>query len=376
MPNPYFTGVDRQHMSGRRSPLRDHHDAVEATFTEFGGWEMPVEFASIRREHTAVRDAAGRFDVSHMGELEIVGPDASALVQRLTTNDVSSLDPGRAQYAGITDADGNLIDDTIVYNLPEDWDEGYMVVPNAGNDQSVLEWFRDHREEWKLDATIENRTEEYALIAIQGPEAVGLVDEQSTSDVTDVGRFGVAVASIAGVECLVSRTGYTGEDGFELLCSAADAATVWRAFECQRCGLGARDTLRIEMGFLLSGQDFDRESDPRTPYEAGIGFVVDLETTFVGRDALAAQRDAGVEERFVGLRLLERGVPRHGYDIVDGEETVGTVTSGTMSPTLGEPIALGYLPAAYVDAGTDLGITIRGESKAATVTEPPFLEGY
>lgn len=363
-------------MPVRTPPLREQHDAAGATFTEFGGWEMPVEFASIRTEHTAVRDSAGRFDVSHMGELEIDGPDAEALLQRLTTNDVTSLDPGRAQYAGITDEDGHLLDDTIVYNLPELWGEGYLVVPNAGHDDSIHQWFHDNREAWNLEASVTNMTEEYALIAVQGPEAVGLVDEQSSADLTDVSRFGVTVATISGVECLVSRTGYTGEDGFELLCSAADAPTVWRAVDCQRCGLGARDTLRLEMGFLLSGQDFDRETNPRTPYEAGIGFVVDLETSFVGRDALAAQQEEGVEEHFVGLRLQERGVPRHEYDIVDGDETVGTVTSGTMSPTLEEPIALGYLPTAYREPGTDLAIVIRGEPKAATVTKPPFLEGY
>jgi aminomethyltransferase len=364
-------------MPVRTPPLREQHADAGATFTEFGGWDMPVEFDSIQTEHAAVRESVGRFDVSHMGELLIEGPDAGALTQRLTTNDVAALERGQAQYAGITNEDGHLIDDTIVYNLPEAWGEGYLIIPNAGNDESVQAWCERHADTWDLEVTVDNRTEEYALFAIQGPDAMGLADGVAESDMGDLGRFRTTVGAIAGTDCLISRTGYTGEDGVEVLCPAEGAAPVWSAFDCQRCGLGARDTLRIEMGFLLSGQDFDVEENPRTPFEAGIGFVVDLDTEFLGRDALAEQSERSVGESFRGLRLLDRGVPRHGHEIVnENNHIVGTVTSGTMSPTLDEPIALGYLPEEYAEVGTTLGVSIRGNRKTATVTEPPFLEGY
>jgi aminomethyltransferase len=365
-------------MALRTPPLRSRHAERGAKFTEFGGWDMPVEFDGIRAEHEAVRSTAGVFDVSHMGEIVVSGPDATALMNRLTTNDVAALDPGEAQYAGITNEAGELLDDTVVYLLP---DGDYLFVPNAGGDEAVFDRWVDGRDEWDLDARVENATTEYAMFALQGPDAVGVADDLSDDDVAAVPRFGIDEAALAGADCLVARTGYTGEDGVEILCSTGDAEAVWAALVgedgagVQPCGLGARDTLRIEAGFLLSGQDFDAESNPRTPFEAGIGFAVDLDTDFVGRDALAAQHEAGVAERLTGLTLLERGVPRHGYDIVDTENrVVGTVTSGTMSPTLGEPVGMGYLPTEYADPGTSLRVVVRGEQKEARVTELPFYQ--
>ena len=361
-------------MDLREPPLRDAHDDAGAQLTDFGGWEMPVEFDSIRTEHAAVRESVGKFDVSHMGEIAVSGPDATALLNRLTTNDVAALDPGEAQYAAITDADGIMLDDTVVYNLPAGADAEYLFVPNAGHDGEMYERWVAHREEWGLDAAVENRTTEYAMIAVQGPDAPDLLGGETDVDLTDMARFDIAAGTVAGVDSLVARTGYTGERGFELLCPWDDAETVWSALECQPCGLGARDTLRIEMGFLLSGQDFHPEENPRTPYEADIGFVVKLDTEFVGRDTLEGISVEGHESELVGLTLVDRGVPRHGYDVTtpDGDH-LGTVTSGTMSPTLGEPIALAYLPVEYAEPDRSVRVVIRGEPKKARTTATPFL---
>ncbi|MFB6155582.1 MAG: glycine cleavage system aminomethyltransferase GcvT [Haloferacaceae archaeon] len=362
-------------MALRKPPLREVHAERGAKFTEFGGWDMPVEFDSIRQEHTAVRGGAGIFDVSHMGEIEVSGPDSTALMQRLTTNDVSALDPGDSQYAMITDEAGVVLDDTVVYRMPDAYEADYMFIPNAGHDAEMHQRWTDHRDEWDLDATVSNATEEYALFAVQGPDAPGLVADAAAGDVVDLPKFSAMVTEIDGVQSFVSRTGYTGEDGYEILCPWDRAEEVWSRFDCQPCGLGARDTLRIEMGFLLSGQDFDPESEPRNPYEAGVGFTVKLDTEFVGRDALERVQAEGVDEKFVGLKLLDRGVPRHGYDVVNDEgHVIGTVTSGTMSPTLEEPIALGYLPVDYTDPGTGVGVVVRGQTKRANVVTPPFLE--
>ncbi|MFB6303244.1 MAG: glycine cleavage system aminomethyltransferase GcvT [Haloferacaceae archaeon] len=366
-------------MALRKPPLRDAHGERGATFTEFGGWEMPVEFDSIRAEHAAVRESAGVFDVSHMGEIEVVGPDAPALMQRLTTNDVTALDPGDSQYAAIVTEDGVMIDDTVVYRRPdEDGHPAYLFVPNAGHDVEAEERWASYRDEWELDAAVRNVTGERAMLAVQGPDAPGLVADAVTdgTPVRDLSRFEATWAAVAGVDCWVARTGYTGEDGFELIAPADAATAVWNAVadDCQPCGLGARDTLRLEMGFLLSGQDFDPEDEPRTPYEAGIGFVVKLGTEFVGRDALEAVDAGGVDERLVGLTLLDRGVPRHGYEVTHDGDAVGHVTSGTMSPTLGDPIALAYLPVGLTDPDTRVGVTVRGESKRAKTVSTPFLE--
>ncbi len=361
-------------MTLRTPPLGRIHAEAGAKSTAFGGWEMPVEFDSIRTEHEAVRDAVGKFDVSHMGEIEVSGPDACVLLNRLTTNDVSELDYGDAQYAAITDENGDIIDDTVVYRLPETSEADYLFIPNAGHDEEMTERWERHRETWGLDATVENVTTDFGMVAVQGPDAVSTLGAVTDGSVAEISRFSVEPRTVAGVDCLVARTGYTGEDGFELLFDAADAETVWSALDCQPCGLGARDTLRLEAGFLLSGQDFDIGENPRTPYEAGIGFVVKLDTEFVGRDVLERQKEEGIDEKLIGFRLNERGIARHGYDIdVDGH-VVGAVTSGTMSPTLDEAIGLGYVPVEHADPGARLDIVVRGDGKRATVVSLPFYE--
>jgi len=361
-------------MTLRRPPLAGVYK--DATLTDFGGWEMPVEFDSIRTEHTVVREAAGKFDVSHMGQVTVSGPDALELTQRLTTTDVAALAPGDAQYSGITDEDGCLLDDIIIYRLPDGAADDYLFIPNAGQDGEMTERWVSHREKWGLTATVTNRTKEYAMVALQGPDAETLLAAETDLELDSLSRFEVASDTVAGSETLVARTGYTGETGFELLCPTGDAETVWSAFDCQPCGLGARDTLRLEMGFLLSGQEFHPTDEPRTPYEADIGRTVDLETDFVGRDPLAVQARDGVDEQLVGLELLDRGVPRHGYDVTDiGGDPLGHVTSGTMSPTLGTPISLAYLPIEYADPDTPVRVVIRGEPKEARTRATPFIDG-
>ncbi len=357
-------------------PLRGIHADRGAKFTEFGGWDMPVEFDSIQTEHRAVREDVGIFDVSHMGQIHVTGPDAATLMQRLTTNDVTRLEVGDAQYAAITDEEGVIIDDTVVYRLPdEDGQPTYLFVPNAGTDEATHERWIGYRNDLELEATVDNQTDEYAMFALQGPDAADLLEDVADDSPTDLGRFEAAYATVAGVECWTARTGYTGEDGFELVVPWAEAEAVWSRLECQPCGLGARDTLRIEAGLLLAGQEFDLESNPRTPYEAGIGFAVDLDTEFVGRDALAEANEAGVEEQLVGFQLIDRGVPRHSYDITNAEgRVVGEVTSGTMSPTLEQPIGLGYVPVEYADPGTTLRVVVRGRSKKARVETTPFID--
>ncbi|RLM57110.1 glycine cleavage system aminomethyltransferase GcvT [Halobellus sp. Atlit-31R] len=364
-------------MAHRKPPLYDVY-AAQATFTEFGGWDMPVEFDSIRTEHAAVRESVGIFDVSHMGEIVVTGPDATALMQRLTSNDVRDLTPGDSQYAMLTDESGTIVDDTIVYQLPDAETTRYLFVPNAGHDEEAYQRWVDHRDDWELDAEIRNETDAWAMLAVQGPDAADLVDAATDADVTPLSWGEATYADVGGVRSWVSRTGYTGEDGFEILCPSEEVDAVWAAFadDATPCGLGARDTLRTEMGYLLSGQDFDPVEDPRNPYEAGVGWTVDLDTDFVGRDALATIEREGVAETFVGLTLRERGIARHGYEIVVDGEVVGHVTSGTMSPTLGEAIALGYVPVEHADPGTDVDVVVRGQEKRAEIVATPFIENH
>ncbi|MDY6764315.1 MAG: glycine cleavage system aminomethyltransferase GcvT [Halobacteria archaeon] len=362
-------------MDLRNTPLTDLHESHGAKFTDFGGWNMPVEFDSIKQEHNAVRDSVGKFDISHMGEIYVEGKDAETLMQRLVTNDVTRLSSGGSQYAMITDENGIIIDDTIVYKLPDRDDSGFLFVPNAGHDAQMYDRWTEHREKWGLEAEVENKTEETAMFAVQGPDSEGLMEEVTGESFEDLSKFKTRYSEINGVECLVSRTGYTGEDGFELVLDWESAERVWGEFDCQPCGLGARDTLRTEMGYLLSGQDFDPEDNPRNPYEAGVSFTVKLDKEFVGRDALEQAYEEGVDEKLVGFRLIDRGIPRHGYDIKDQEgEKIGEVTSGTMSPTLNQPIGLGYVPTGYTEPGTSIRVDIRGQAKKAKVEKLPFIE--
>jgi aminomethyltransferase len=363
-------------MALRQPPLAASHEAGGAKRTEFGGWEMPVEFDSIRVEHEAVRESVGRFDVSHMGQVLVGGPDAGRLTDRLVTNDVGALGAGESCYAAVTDDAGVMFDDTIVYRLPADWPhEGeYLVVPNAGHDAETADRWRRFCDEWGLEATVTNATEQFGMVALQGPDAEDLLAGESDADLAALGRSEAVVAGVAGVDALVARTGYTGEPGFELVVPWDATGSVWDVLACQPCGLGARDTLRLEMGFLLSGQDFHPEENPRNPFEAGIDFAVALDTEFVGRDALAGVDAEGPAERLRGVELIDRGIPRAGYPVTtpDGDP-LGTVTSGTMSPTFERGIGLAYLPAG-LEPGTTVRVEIRDEPKKARTTTTPFID--
>jgi aminomethyltransferase len=356
---------------GRRSPLHDRHESSGARVTEFGGWTMPVRFGSIRAEHAAVRESVGKFDVSHMGEVAVRGPDAATVVDRLQTADATALAPGDARYAAVCDERGVMVDDVVTYRRPDEGGEpSFLVVPNAGHDADVTARAAALCDD-DPTTTVENRTGEWAMVAVQGPDAPGLVADAATGcDPGSLARFEATDCAVAGVDCWLSATGYTGEAGFEVLCPWADAGAVWDALDCRPCGLGARDTLRLEMGYLLSGREFDPETEPRTPFEAGIDFAVDLDRAFVGRDTLVGATDP--DERLAGLRLLERAVPRHGHPVLADGDEVGRVTSGTLSPTLDEPIALAYLPRAHRDPGTTVAVAVRGDAVPARVTDTPF----
>lgn len=361
-------------MSSKRTPLYESHRQAGADFTDFGGWEMPVSFDSIQSEHRAVREAVGLFDVSHMGQLVVDGPEAETLLHRLTPSDVRGLQPGEALYSCFLRSDGVIIDDIVVYDHPSERE--YVVVPNAGHDEDLSERLREHADRWGLDVAVENRTAETGMVAVQGPQAVSRLDEEADKRIGELDPFTVTDTRIDDVECLVARTGYTGEDGVEIIFADEDATAITELFdEVQRCGLGARDTLRLEAGLLLSGQDFHPDEEPHDPIEAGIGFAVDLDDEdFVGRSAVERPMEGEVDERIVGLRLKERAIARHGHRILADGDSVGRVTSGTMSPTLGVPIALGYVDPDVAASGTELAVSIRDRSVEATVVDTPFLE--
>lgn len=361
-------------MSLRKPPLYQAHLDAGAEFTDFGGWEMPIKYDTISTEHAAVRESAGIFDVSHMSEIKVSGSDATELMNRLTTNDVRNLDAGDAQYSCILNEAGIIVDDTVVYRYPDE--NAYLFVPNAGHGTQMVDRWSEHAHRFGFRVSVENRTEELGLVAVQGPDAIEIVENESEDSITSLGRFSMVRTSVGGVDCVVARTGYTGEDGVEIFFEADDSEQIWDAFgDVQRCGLGSRDTLRLEAGLLLSGQDFDPDAEPRPPTEAKLDFVVDLsKPSFIGQDALKALEEDGVDEVLVGLHLNERGIPRNGYEVTWEGETIGHVTSGTMSPTLNEPIALAYIDADRAEVGESVEVVIRGDPIPATVVNHRFLD--
>ncbi len=356
---------------GRRTPLYDAHRALGARIVEFAGWDMPLSYAGIIEEHVAVRRHCGLFDVSHMGELELRGPNAAALCQRLTVNDVARLKIGDGQYSILCNDAGGVIDDVIVYRTGAD---RYLVVVNAANTDTDREWIASHA---TPGAELVDRSAEFALLALQGPEAEVVLRTLTPLDLSMLRPFTTLEGPVAGERTLVSRTGYTGEDGFELFVAPAAARAVWDAvLEAAgrrggaAAGLGARDTLRLEAGLPLCGTDMDATT---TPLEAGLAWVVKLRKgDFVGRAALAAQAEGGLRRRLVGLTLDEPGIPRHGYPIWRGDARVGEVTSGTKSPTLGTFIGVGYVDAASAAPGTAVAVEIRGRRVPAHVVDRPF----
>jgi len=358
----------------RRSALFSRHQALGARMVPFAGWEMPVQYAGVTREHQTVRSAAGLFDVSHMGELMLHGAGAPAALDRIVTNDVGHLLPGSALYTVACNEQGTILDDLIVYRLEE---QRFLVVCNAGNRDKMIAHFA---RETAGRCGFEDRSDAYALIALQGPAAQAVLGRTGAGrELVELARFGVATAVVAGIEVIVARTGYTGEDGFELFCAADAAGTLWDAalqagapLGVAAIGLGARDTLRLEARLLLYGNDIDETTDP---FEAGIGWTVKLaKGDFIGRDALVRKKQAGPERKLVGFEMTGRGIARHDYPIVEGGRQVGRVTSGAPSLSLGKNIGLGYVPRALSRTGTGLGIEIRGKLIEAVVVPTPFYK--
>ena len=333
---------------------------------------MPVQYAGILEEHRAVRERAGLFDVSHMGEFELTGPGAFATLQKLTPNDVGKLADGRCQYSAFLTEAGTFVDDLLVYRRNQD---SYMLVVNASNAPKDFKWAQQHAQGL---LRLENKTDAYALIAVQGPLAARLVARVSDSDPSDLHYYGFRNMKVLGETALVSRTGYTGEDGFEI-CVAAEAAekVFRRLLELGRpegvvpCGLGARDTLRLEAKMALYGNDID---DTVTPWEADLAWIVKMKKgDFLGRDALERQKETGVPRKLVGFEMIDRGIARHGYS-VSTAAGAGVVTSGTYSPTLEKPIGLALLPSSASGVGTEFTVDIRGRQARARVVETPFYK--
>lgn len=349
---------------------------------EFAGYNMPISYAGIREEHACVRQKVGMFDVSHMGEFIVRGKEALALVQYVTSNDVSKLEIGKAQYSCLPNDKGGVVDDLLVYRLTEDQcsegERAYMLVVNASNIEKDWNWIEQHN---TFDAKMINISDQTALLAVQGPKAVETLQKLTEIDLSAIPFYSFTKGKIGNIEnVIISATGYTGSGGFELYVENAQAPELWGAvmaageeFGIQPIGLGARDTLRLEMGFCLYGNDID---DTTSPYEAGLGWITKLKKgDFVGRDLLVAQREKGVEQKLVGLAITDRRVPRQGYTIENAEgKTIGRVTSGTMSPDLEKPIGMGYVQLPYNTLGTEVMINTGRKNLKATVVKPPFVE--
>jgi aminomethyltransferase len=349
-------------LTPRRTALYEHHLAAGAKLVEFAGWEMPVQYVDgVSAEHMAVRERCGVFDVSHMGEIETSGPGAEALLQRLLSNDVAKIPLCGAQYSVLCDEQGGVLDDLFTYRIEPDC---YLTVTNASNHERDLAWFRSHAHDF--DVQIGDRLDDYAMLAVQGPRAREIV--QAISDAPLPSRMTVANRRLAGAEVLVCGTGYTGEDGVELLLAPGDAPALWDEL-CRRgatpAGLAARDTLRLEACFHLYGNDLSLE---RNPIEAGLGWCCREDTGFVGSEAIAAARAAGPPEKFVAFELDGPGIARQGNPIVGG----GVVTSGTLSPCLGTGIGMAYVPAEHAAVGTLLQIDVRGKIRPAIVKQKPL----
>ena len=355
-----------------RTPLHDAHTALGGKMVPFAGYTMPVQYPTgIRAEHAAVRTAAGLFDVSHMGEFTVRGPQTDDLVQYLTVNDVSRVAVGQAQYSALCNERGTILDDLLVYRFAD----RIVLVVNASNRTKDWDWVTRHGASYDVD--ISDDSDDIALIALQGPASQAILTPLTAADLGAIGYYRFAEGSVAGADAVISRTGYTGEDGFELYLPAPAAPAVWNALTeagarhgLIPAGLGARDSLRLEMGYALYGNDLGED---HTALESGLAWIVKLDAgDFIGRAALAAEKERGVTRRLTGIRLTRRGFPRPGYPLVHNGEDVGTVTSGVASPSLGGGIAMGHLPVAAARPGTEVGVRIRGRVIAGVTQRPPF----
>lgn len=359
----------------KKTSLHATHVALGARMVPFGGWEMPVEYSGITAEHLAVRSNAGLFDVSHMGEVEIAGKDALAAVQHISSNDAARLQVNQAHYSALTTPTGTFVDDMLVYRWAP---SHFLLVVNGSNEAKDYAWIVEHAKE-AGDAAVVNSSSRYALIAVQGPKARPILQRLTGIDLLAIKYYWFAHGEIAGVRGTVSRTGYTGEDGFEIFCAPGMAPRVWDALMTAGkgdglvpCGLGARDTLRLEASMRLYGNDIDETT---TVLEADLNWIIGWKKdAFIGHEALRRQKDAGVRRRIVGFAMVDRAIARHGHLVLRGDEQVGYVTSGTQTPYLKKAIGMAYVPTEMSAPGTELEIDIRGRRAKAIVVELPFYK--
>lgn len=369
-----MTTHDATGTSLKRTPLYEQHCRLGARLVEFGGWEMPVQYSGILDEHRAVRTRAGLFDVSHMGEFRAEGAGALDFLQRLVPNDVARLALNQALYTQLCQPDGGVVDDLLIYHLAEN---AYMLVVNAGNIEKDFAWIQQQSADF--EGVLTNVSAETALLALQGPAALAILQPLTRVELAPLGYYHCASGLVSRATCLISRTGYTGEDGFELYCPAGQVVELWQdLLEAGKeqgllpTGLGARDTLRLEAAYCLYDHELTAQINP---LEAGLGWTVKLaKGDFIGHDALAKIKADGVRRKLVGVELTERGVARGGYAIYDGERQIGALTSGAPSPTLNKNIGLGYVESALAQAGKSVQIDIRGRRTAAQIVALPFYK--
>ena len=358
----------------KNTALTHIHEQLGAKLVPFAGYNMPVQYEGVNAEHETVRTGVGVFDVSHMGEFLISGKNALALIQKVTTNDASTIEIGRAQYSCLPNSDGGIVDDLIIYRIKEDQ---YLLVVNASNIEKDWNWISSHND---VEAEMKNISEDYSLLAIQGPKAIEAMQSLTSVDLSALKYYHFEVAEFAGIEhVIISATGYTGSGGFEIYCKNSEVEQVWnkvfeagKEFGIKPIGLAARDTLRLEMGFCLYGNDI---SDTTSPLEAGLGWITKFTKEFVNSENLKKQKEAGVTRKLIGFELLERGIPRHDYEIVDATgNNIGIVTSGTMAPSLGKGIGLGYVKTEFAALDTEIYIQIRNNKVKAKIVKPPFYK--
>ena len=359
----------------KNTALTETHEALGAKMVPFAGYNMPVQYEGINIEHETVRQAVGVFDVSHMGEFLIDGEHALELIQKVSSNDASKLTIGKAQYSCLPNDDGGIVDDLIIYKIKE---EQFLLVVNASNIEKDWNWIQSKND---VGAKIRDLSEDYSLLAIQGPKAIEAMQSITSHDLSAIKFYNFVVGDFAGVEhVIISATGYTGSGGFEIYCKNSDAKQIWdKVFEAgadfgiKPIGLAARDTLRLEMGYCLYGNDID---DTTSPIEAGLGWITKFTKEFTNSEAIKAEKERGIENKLIAFELDQRGIPRQGYDIVDHNgNKIGRVTSGTMSPSLGKGIGLGYVPKVFADFHSKINIQIRKKAIPATVIKLPFYKG-
>ncbi len=358
----------------KNTALSHIHESLGAKMVPFAGFNMPVQYEGVIVEHETVRTNVGVFDVSHMGEFLLTGKNALALIQKVTSNDASTLEIGKAQYSCLPNNEGGIVDDLIVYKIK---DEQYMLVVNASNIEKDWNWISSHN---NLDVEMKNLSDDYSLLAIQGPKAVEAMQSITSIDLSSIKYYHFEIADFAGIEhVIISATGYTGSGGFEIYCKNSEVEQIWnkvfeagKEFGIKPIGLAARDTLRLEMGFCLYGNDIN---DTTSPLEAGLGWITKFTKEFVNSESLKAQKESGVTKKLVGFEMIERGIPRHDYEIVDSNgNPIGIVTSGTQAPSLGKAIGMGYVKKEFSTVDSEIFISIRDKKIAAKVVKMPFYK--